>query len=161
MTATQDIVASYRGPAAVVRRLLRQGVREDRALVYLMVGCVMVFVAQLPRLSRQAHLSGEDLPMLMGATLLAWIVIAPLILYLLAAIIHLIAWLLGGKGSGFGARLALFWALLASSPLILLHGLTAGFIGPGIELSIVGIAWLCVFFWFWISGLLVAERPEK
>jgi len=56
--------------------------------------------------------------------------------------------------------LALFWALLASTPVVLLAGLTAGLIGPGIELQIVGLMWLVVFFWFWIGGSLAQERVE-
>ena len=86
MPVTADIVASYRGPARVMRRLLAMGRREERALAILMAGCVLVFVGQMPRLARQAHLTGEDLDMLMGATLLAWVVIAPLMLYVLAAL---------------------------------------------------------------------------
>ena len=146
MAATRDIVASYRNPAAVVRRLLGQGPREDRNLVYLMVACLIFFVAQTPRLAREAHVNGTELDMLLGATLLAWLFIAPL---------------MRGRPSGYSTRLALFWALLASSPLVLLHGLTAGFVGEGIELRIVGLVWLCVFLWFWISGLLVAYRTRS
>ena len=71
MAITQNISATYRGPGRVVRRLLDMGPREDRALAYLMAGCLMVFVAQLPRLAREAHFSGEDLDMLMGASLMA------------------------------------------------------------------------------------------
>ena len=76
MAATRDIVASYRNPAAVVRRLLGQGPREDRNLVYLMVACLIFFVAQTPRLAREAHVNGTELDMLLGATLLAWLFIA-------------------------------------------------------------------------------------
>lgn len=158
MPVTRNITATYRGPARVVQSLLSAGPREDRALAYLMAGCLVVFIAQLPRLARQAHLNGEDLNMLMGATLMAWIFIAPLVLYALAMVSHWCARIIGGKGTPYGARLALFWALLASSPLMLLNGLVAGFIGPGIQLQIVSFAWLAVFCWFWISGLVVAER---
>ena len=160
MAITQNISATYRGPGRVVRRLLDMGQREDRALAYLMAGCLLVFVAQLPRLAREAHFSGEDLDMLMGASLLAWIFIAPLLLYTLAALSHLVAKLFRGQGTHYGARLALFWALLASSPLILLNGLVAGFIGPGVQLQVVGMLWLGVFSWFWISGLIAAEREQ-
>jgi hypothetical protein len=158
MAVTSNITATYRGPGRVVRRLLDAGPREDRALAYLMAGCVVVFIAQLPRLAREAHLTGQDLDMLMGATLMSWVFIAPLALYVLAGLSHLMARLVGGKGTGYGARLALFWALLASSPLMLLNGLVAGFIGPGLELQIIGLVWLLVFGWFWIAGLLTAER---
>lgn len=158
MAATRDIVASYRNPAAVLRRLLGQGAREDRNLIYLMVACLIFFVAQTPRLARQSFIEGTELNMLLGAALMAWLFIAPLILYALAGLTHLVLKLLRGNATAYATRLALFWALLASSPLVLLHGLTAGFVGPGIQLQAVGLVWLCIFLWFWISGLLVAYR---
>ena len=158
MAITRNIAATYRGPGRVVRRLLSLGPREDRALAYLMGACMLIFVAQLPRLSREAHLTGDDLNMLLGATLMAWVFIAPLLLYAIAFLARVVGKILRGQGSGYGARLALFWALFASSPLILLHGLTAGFIGPGLEMQAVGLLWCAVFFWFWISGSIAQER---
>ncbi len=158
MAVTRDITATYRGPGRVVRRLLEMGQREDRALAILMAGCVLVFIAQLPRLSREAHLTGQELNMLLGASLLAWVIIAPLLMYCIAALSHLVARLIGGKGGWYGARLALFWALLASGPVLLLHGLVAGFVGPGPARDGVGLLWLGVFLWFWIAGLRQAER---
>jgi len=121
MAATRDIVTSYRNPAAVVRRLLGQGPREDRNLIYLMVACLIFFVAQTPRLAREAHVNGTELDMLLGATLMAWLFIAPLIFYMLAAGTQIILKVMRGRPSGYSTRLALFWALLASSPLVLLH----------------------------------------
>lgn len=158
MSVTTDIAASYGGPGRVMRRLLAAGQREDRALAYLMTACALVFIAQLPRLAREAHQTGQELNPLMGGTLLAWLFIAPLLLYVLAGLSHLIARLLGGRGSWYGARLALFWSLLASTPVILLHGLVAGFLGAGVPLQLVGLLWLAVFGWFWASTLIQAER---
>ncbi len=159
MSVTSDITATYRGPRRVMRRLLAMGEREDRALVILMGACLIVFIAQMPRLSREAHLTGQELNMLLGGALLGWIFLAPLLLYALAALSHLIARLIGGKGSWYGARLALFWSFLASTPVLLLHGLVAGFIGPGPGLQAVGLIWIVVFAWFWIASLLQAEEP--
>ena len=161
MAVTRNIRATYRGPGRVVTGLLAMGRREDRALAYLIAGCVIVFVAQMPRLAREAHLTGEDLNMLMGATLLGWVFIAPLILYGIAWLSHLVAKLFRGRGTSYGARLALFWALLASSPLMLLNGLVAGFLGPGLELQIIGFLWIAIFLWFWLGGLIAAERVEE
>ena len=158
MSISRNIVATYRGPGAVIRRLLELGPREDRALAYVMAACALFFVAQLPRLSREAHLTGQELDMLMGGSLMAWIFIAPLLFYGIAFLARLVGRVLGGKGTGYGARLALFWALLASSPLLLLHGLTAGFVGPGIEMQGVGLVWFCAFMWFWIGGSVAMER---
>lgn len=162
MSVTRDIVATYRGPGRVVARLLAMGQREDRALVILMAACTVIFIAQWPRLARQAHLDPTiELQMLLGATLLAWVMIAPLLIYVLAFVSHMVARVLRGQGSAFGARIALFWALLASSPLILLQGMVAGFIGPGPALTLVGVLWLVVFAWFWLAGLWQAEWGQR
>lgn len=158
MPVTSDIMATYRGPGRVVQRLLLAGNREDRALALLMAFCVIAFVAQMPRLSRQAHLTGGDLNDLMVPTLYACLFFLPLLFYVLAGLSQLVARVLGGQGDGYGARLALFWALLAASPLVLLHGMVAGFVGPGPGLQAVGLIWLAVFLWFWISGLRQAQR---
>jgi O-antigen/teichoic acid export membrane protein len=153
MSVTSDITATYRGPGRVVARLLSMGRREDRLLAFLMGTCLLMFFARLPSLARQAHLDGLDRNQLMGGALFGIIFVLPLVLYVLAWISHLVAQLLGGQGDSYNARLALFWALLASSPLILLHGLVAGFIGAGIAQISVGLLWFILFLWFWISGL--------
>lgn len=161
MAVTADIGATYRGPARVMQRLLSAGQREDRALLLLMAFCGLTFVAQLPRLSREAHLTGQDLNPLMGGALLAWVVIAPLAFYALAALSHLVARAFGGRGTWYGARLALFWSLLASVPVLLLYGLVSGLIGPGPSQQAVGAAWIGVFLWFWVASLRAAERPAS
>lgn len=99
--------------------------------------------------------------MLLGGTLMATIFFAPLLFYGLALIAHWIARLLRGKGSAYDARVSLFWSLLASSPLVLLNGLVAGFIGPGIELTIVGVLWFAVFMWFWLASMLAVYREAE
>ncbi|MBE1281882.1 MAG: YIP1 family protein [Rhodobacteraceae bacterium] len=154
MPVTTDITATYRGPRRVMARLVSMGQREDRALAFLMGGCILMFFARLPSLARQAHLESSDLNMLMGGALLALIFILPLVLYVLAWVTHLIARAVGGRGDSYTARLALFWALLAASPLALLHGLVAGFIGPGAAQQVVGLIWFLLFAWFWISCLV-------
>jgi hypothetical protein len=156
MAATRDIVATYRGPGRVMRQILARETREDRALIYLMLGCLIVFVAQTPRLAREAFETGQELNALLGATLMAWIFIMPLVLYCLAGLTGWIARLMGSKITSYGARMALFWALLATSPLMLLWGLTAGFIGPGTQLTALGGLWLAAFVWFWVGGFRAA-----
>ena len=161
MAVTTDITAMYRRPGPVVARLLGDGPREDRALAFLMSFCLLAFVAQIPRLALEAHLSGQDLNMLMRGALLGWLFIAPLIFYLLAALSRLIARVLGGQGSWHRARMALFWSLLASAPFMLFYGLLAGFAGPSPGTRAVGAVWLAVFVWFWFTGLRQAERQQK
>lgn len=153
MPVTTDIVASYRGPRTVMRRLLAMGPNEGRALAILMAGCAVTFVGQWPRLAREAHLNERDLTPDMAGALMAWMIIAPLAFYVMAFVSHLVLRALGGANDAFSARLALFWSWLAASPLLLLNGLVAGFVGPGPGLTGVGALWLAVFLWFWFSAL--------
>ena len=158
MSVLRDIGRSYRGPQPVVARHLATGAREDRALVILMAACLAFFISSWPRLARIAHLEGQELNPLLGGALLGWIFMAPLAFYVLSWGVGLVLGALGWKGGGYGSRIALFWALLASSPLVLINGLVAGFAGPGLALSVIGLVWLMVFAWFWISGLMQAGK---
>lgn len=159
MALTTDIVSTYRRPSVVVRGKIATR-REDLALAYLMLGCGLVFVGQWPRLQRQAYLGGEDLQPLVGGALFAWIFAAPVLLYLVAWLVHLAARALRRPVGAFGSRMALFWALVAASPLWLLNGLTAGMIGPGPGLTLVGAAAAGAFAWFWVAGLRAARAVE-
>lgn len=158
MSITAEIVRTYRAPGAAVRDQLARGKREDRALLVLMLACALIFVAQWPRLSREAHLTERPLDMLMGGALMGWLLVAPLLLYGLAALSIAVVRMAGFRVEPFAARFALFWALLAAAPLWLLHGLMAGLAGPGSSLTLVGALALAAFLWFWWAGLAAACR---
>ena len=158
MAVTPDILASYRSPRTVIRRIASGPMHEGRALAYLFFGCLMVFIAQLPRLSREAALDpARDIAERASGEVLVWMIIAPLVFYILAALAHLVAKLFGGKGDWYGARLATFWALLAAAPLWLLRGLVAGFIGPSLLLQIVTLLALVGYGWLWVQCLRETE----
>lgn len=159
MAITPQIFETYRAPQRVLRRLLDQGTREDRALVLLMLACGIIFVAQWPRLARMAN-GDANVPLeaMLGAALLGWGFIAPLFFYLLAGIAHVLARLVGGRGSWYSARLSLFWTMLATAPLWLIHGLVAGFAPDGLLISVVGGVVLIAFVWIWGATMLEAER---
>ncbi|MDG2451400.1 MAG: hypothetical protein P8M63_00945 [Paracoccaceae bacterium] len=162
MAISQDIIQSWRRPAVVMRRLLDMGTREDRVLAILMGACLIIFIAQLPRLSRTAHLEDVGLDQLVAYEFLGWLMIWPLAFYVIAAISHLIARIFGAQGTFYTARLALFWSLLASTPAVLLHGLVAGFIGAGPALTLVGAVWAIAFLLIWSFCFREAEfRVER
>jgi hypothetical protein len=159
MAITTDILESYRRPRAVLRRYLEDGGHEARALAVLMGACLLMFVAQLPGLAREAHFEPEvPLDARMGGALMAMIFMVPLLAYALAAVSHGVALLFGGKGTFLSARMALFWSMLAISPLMLFHGLVRGMVGPGPSLTLTGIAVLAVFLVLWANALIEAER---
>lgn len=160
MSVTTDILRTYRSPRRVLRDRLSGGQREDRALAILMAACLLIFVAQWPRLSREAFLTeGIELQALMAGALFGWIFVAPLALYGLAALAHMVARAFGGQGTWHAARMALFWALLSAAPLWLLTGLVAGFAGEGPALTLTSAVAFAAFLVFWISGVREAEWP--
>ncbi|GAA4217205.1 YIP1 family protein [Sagittula marina] len=172
MAVSSDIAAMYRCPAEVIRRKLSLDESEPRALAYLMAACAFMFVAQLPSVSRRVSLADPDrwagdpgayqqaLQPALGGALLATMIFWPLILYALAALGQMILRVLRQRVSGYEMRIALFWGLLSAAPIALLAGLTAGFVGQGIELTVVGVLWLLAVMWFVATGVRVARRQR-
>jgi len=161
MAAVDDILRSYRAPRTVMRAHLARTRSEPRLMSFLLAALIVIFIAQWPGLSRTAY-EHPDQPMavLMVARGLALLATIP-VFYGLAALGHLGAKAFGGQGDWYGARLALFWALFAVAPLMLLQGLVAGFIGPGPQLTFVSGLVFVVFGLFWGTGLRVSEFEER
>lgn len=153
MSLLGNILKSYRRPRAVIEEFMDDGVREDRALGFLAGGCVITFIAQWPPLARQAYIEGQELDMLMGAALYGWIFLAPLLFYILAGLVQFVGYLLGSKRSGVQTRTVIFWAFLATAPLLLVVGVIEGFLGPSAMKTFVEVIWLASFIWFVVAGL--------
>ena len=152
MALIPDIAKGWRNPADLAKAKLGKG--EGAALATLLGACAMIFLAQWPRLAREAHLDPE-VPMdaRLGAALMGIMFLLPLILYGVAVISQLVAWLFGARIGGYGARVALFWALLCLSPLLLLHGLAIGFLGQGAAVLVLGLLVAAGFGYLWVRML--------
>lgn len=161
MSASTELIASWRHPRAGVRRHLARGVSESFAFSLLLVFLILAFVGQWPQAAREAFLAGEPsaLPRILPRAL-AVLATIPL-WYGLAALGHLLARAAGGQGTWYGARIALFWALATTGPLMLLQGLVAGMIGPGPALWAVSSLAGLGFFWLWLTMLHEAERGAE
>ncbi|KIT17890.1 hypothetical protein [Jannaschia aquimarina] len=185
MAISRDIPRAWIRPATVMGERLKHGANDRIAFVYVAVGTVLGFVAQLPVLVRRsrepdpvldaaiveeagdarilavpADLAQAKFEAMVSGALLGWIFLMPLILYAVAMVSHWIARLVGGKGTALRARIALFWSFLVITPGLLLAGLTTGFVGPGPAANAVGIVTICAFIWVWVNSIYVAERPE-
>ncbi len=161
MPVSRDIAAMYRRPRTVVRGLADMGVREDRAIAWLMIGCFLVFLSRLPALQRGAVQTGSDFQQDTIYAFFALMMVAPLLFYLIAFIAFLGAKVVRPAATTYGARLAVFWGWLAATPLALFYGLLVGFNGlehPGT--TAVGAIWLAVLVWFWISGLIETSKER-
>lgn len=184
MSVTTDIFKAWVKPHAVMKRRFAQDPDEKIAFVYLAVFSVLGFVSALPGLVRQSREIDPEQQRLMmeeaaerglaipadpttatfeslfSGALMGWIFIVPLFLYIVAVFSRLIAKILGGRGTGLRARVALFWSALAITPVMLLLGLTTGFVGPGPAQLIVSTVLLSGFIWIWLNSLYVAETPN-
>lgn len=153
MSLSGDILRMYRAPRAVVRDLLAQGQREDRALMFIMLFGVLNFLAQLPRVQRAAHLNPDVVfQEQMGGVLFASVFAMPLLAYGIAALLHLAMRAFRRPSTWFTARLVLFWSLLSVAPLSLIQGMLQGFVGVGGAGTFFGFAVAAVFLWFLIAG---------
>ncbi len=158
MPVVPDILRTWRDPRGVIRDRLSAGVREDRALATVMGACALMFVAQWPRLAREAYIDPSiPIEARLGGALLGVVFLLPLALYLIGALSHLVARVFGGKGTWYAARLSLFWALLAVTPALMFLGLLQGFLGQGGATRAVGGLVLLSFLYLWIRMLIEAE----
>jgi hypothetical protein len=141
-------------------REIALGPSEGRALVHLMLACGLYFVASLPGAVRQALDIAEPVEGLVAARLFAWLAVAPLAAYGLAAALHLVARSFGGAAGFRGARAAVFWWALLVAPLTLALAL----LGAGLEVAAPGLLpltpWLgyaVLAFALWLLASALAE----
>lgn len=158
MSATQTILRSYRAPREVA--LSHKDADESLALTWLVVACLLFFIARLPGLARIAHFSGDETPFapLALGTFFGTIFLAPVVFFALAGLSHLVAKVFGGSGSYRRARIALFWALLAVTPVVLLQGAVKGMIGDGPALMATSLVAFGAFLYIWLNGLIALEK---
>lgn len=152
----------YRRPARVVRSLYTMGQREDLAIAWLMIGCLLAAVAGMPIAQRDVVMNGGDIQQRIIYLLFSSLLLLPLVFYLLAGIAFAVIKPFRSAITGYGARLALFWGWLALAPLMLFYGLLAGINGPDhpgtVLVQWVGVA---VALWFWISGLIEVSKAKS
>lgn len=158
MSVTSDLVATWRRPREVLRRHLARGQSEAFAFTLLLVFLILAFVGQWPVAARDAFLNNEPSATPRILALAYGVLILIPVAYAVAALSRLVGKATGGRGTWYGARVALFWALAAIGPLLLLRGLVAGMIGPGPALSAVTWVSGLAFLWLWLTLLHEAER---
>ena len=153
------IAQSWWAPGRVVASL--RGTPERVLIVILMAAMLIFLVAQAPGHARAAHLDPSvPLEARLGGALLAVMFMMPLLAYALAELVAFLSRLTPWPVASQDSRLALFWALLAVAPAMLLQGLVAGMIGPGRQLDLVAGLVGLAFLWIWFSMLAEAERGD-
>ncbi len=151
------IVQSWWAPGRVVGSL--RGTPERVLIVILMAAMLIFLIAQAPGHARAAHLDPSvPLDARMGGALLAVMFMMPLLAYALAELVAFLSRLTPWPVASQDSRLALFWALLAVAPAMLLSGLTEGFAGPGAALTLTRAVAGLGFLVIWGAGLRALAR---
>ena len=146
------VLQSWWAPGRVVTSL--RGTPERVLIVILMAAMLVFLIAQAPGHARAAHLDPSvPLEARMGGALLAVMFMMPLLAYALAELVAFLSRLTPWPVASPDSRLALFWALLAVAPAMLLAGLVEGFVGPGAALSLVRVVAGFGFLVIWGAGL--------
>ena len=155
----QRVLKSWWAPRRVVREL--SGMPERVKLVVLLLAMLIFLVAQAPMHARAAAQDASvPLEARMGGSVLAVMFLMPLVAYALAGLVSLLSRVSPRRLSHEDSRLALFWALLAVAPAVLLAGLVAGLIGQGPALTFAralsGVGFLVI----WGAGISALVRQE-
>ena len=161
MSVLRNIIDSYRTPNLVFRRFMSGEFEEKSALGFLAGGCLLAFISRWPVSARDSHLTNQALDVVLGAALVGWIFIAPLLFYIIAGVLTAIMALCGLRKIGLAVRLSLFWSFLAAAPLLMLFGLAGGFFGKGTLTMFIGVVWLSVFIWFLFCGFRAIWRADR
>ncbi|MFB2531725.1 hypothetical protein ACEYYA_06090 [Paracoccus sp. p3-h83] len=160
MSVVARMARMWIAPRRVAAEVMGLRLSEPAALATLLSACGLFFVAQWPGHARAAHLDPlVPLDARIGGALLATMFMLPLLAYAMAALSHLALWLAGRRGvDGLRLRVALFWAMLAVAPAMLLAGLVQGYIGPGPGLTLTRAVAGIGFGIFWAAGIAAALK---
>lgn len=159
MSAFARMLRMWVAPRRVAGQVMAARPTDPQTLAVLLGACILMFVAQLPIHARAAQLDPAiPLDARLGGALMATLFILPLLAYAVAGLSQLVLWALSRPVDGVRARMALFWALLAVTPAMLLAGLVAGLVGPGAGLTLVRALAGIGFVVFWAAGLGAAAR---
>lgn len=159
MTATRTrrgllprVMESWWAPGRVVRGL--RGMPEGAMLAVLLAAMTIFLIAQAPGHARAAELDPSvPLEARLGGALLGVMFLMPLLAYALAALASALSRIGPRPLAPADSRLALFWALLAVAPAMLLAGLVAGLIGPGPALTLARAVAGFGFLLIWAAGM--------
>lgn len=146
------MVQSWRAPARVFAGL--RGMPDRALIMVLMVAMLIFLVAQAPGHARAAQLDPSvPLSARIAGALFAVMFVMPLIFYLLASLVSVMSRLFRRAITPENSRLALFWSLLTVSPAMLLAGMVAGLVGPGLGLILCQALAGLGFLYIWCAGL--------
>ena len=120
--------------------------KESQLLPLLYFTCLILLLSQLIQVTSEV----QEVPYLsvVTAVVVSYLFFLPIFMYITSFMLYLVLKLFGAMPSSFQIRLAMFWSLAISTPIILFVSVTKIFIGGAIELVIVVFSELVVVYIF-------------
>ena len=120
--------------------------KESQLLPLLYFTCLILLLSQLIQVTSEV----QEVPYLsvVTAVVVSYLFFLPIFMYITSFILYLVLKLFGAMSSSFQIRLAMFWSVAISTPIILFVSVTKIFISGAIELVIVVFSELVVVYIF-------------
>ena len=151
------VLQSWVAPRRVVRGL--SAMPEGTKLAVLMAAMLVFLIAQAPANARLAQIDpAVPFQARMGGAMLAVMFMMPVLAYAMAAVAAGLSRLTPWRLTPEDSRLALFWALLAVAPAMLMAGLVAGLVGQGPGLTVARAVCGLGFVMIWGAGISALAR---
>ena len=154
-----NIFLAYRDFSNSFRMLNSTRVSERTLLFLAFTGTVILFMANIPvQVATSQDVVDVDAKVYLGLITFVSIFFIPLFLYFVSGLLFVLLRLFGGLATFTEFRLALFWAVNVSGPLLVLNGLLTGFFYKSVAIEYVSIALQSFIAWIISSMLVEAEQ---
>lgn len=163
MSTLSDIVIFHIKPRLVIRRRISHSTGDGEALLYLLLACFAFFLAQIPEMVRLNINYGSEFPFhgMVAARFVGVAIFAPILFYIVSALTRIVLKAGGLKISWLNSRISLFWALLASTPMMLALGVVQGLTQSNIVLWSATVIVGLLFLFFWIIGIIESASENQ
>lgn len=148
------IARFYYDPRGSMRGMLDSGPTEARLLAYAMISAMILLIGRLVQVESEQP---GDLTAIILAQVVSMLFFVPLAYYGLAAVGTMICRTFGAKERWVAGRAAFFWAVLVSSPLMLLSTLGRLVTTQVSEWLSIAIAQIGPVFFAWALAACFAE----
>ena len=129
---------------------------ESWVLFLSFTGALILFLANLPyQVSISPSFINGNIALYLGLLVFVTVFFMPLFLYLLSAVVYIILNIFKSNGSFYDVRLAVFWSMNVSGPVLITNGLLKGFFFENEK--ILYVSFVLEAFVGWIFASMLTE----
>ena len=132
---------------------------ENWVLFLSFTGSLILFLANLPyQIAASPSFINGNTALYLGLLGFVAVFFMPLFLYLLSGVVYVILNIFKGRGSFYEVRLAVFWSINVSGPVLIINGLLKGFFFE--SETILYVSCLLETFVGWVFASILTEAAH-